>query len=248
MAVPHDTLALYTSLILGWVNAGYGYPKPGQHVAVSPGPGGSDGAAAAAVGDDDPVIVHLSAGGFAAVYISVSAAVCLMSLARNFAWFHATYIAAKRLHEKMFLSMLRAPVAFFHANPHGRILNRFSRDQSVVDSVRVSEHRRLVPAPTPTQPLLLCSVCPLLQELPDYISDAVATWMSVRRHPDSVVLVDEHEPDSVAAACLGLLAPFRLLVDLLSLLSLPLSSSSSSLVWYGSMAASFPTTAAQHVS
>lgn len=162
--VPHDTVPLYTSLTLGRVallDTGYGYPKPGQHVAVSPGPSGSDGAAAAAVGDDDPVIVHLSAGGFAAVYISVSAAVCLMSLARNFAWFHATYIAAKRLHEKMFLSMLRAPVAFFHANPHGRILNRFSRDQSVVDSVRVCEHRRLVTAPPPTQQLLLCCVCVL---------------------------------------------------------------------------------------
>lgn len=31
--------------------------------------------------------------------------------------------------------MLRAPLAFFHTNPTGRVLNRFSKDQSMADEV-----------------------------------------------------------------------------------------------------------------
>lgn len=31
--------------------------------------------------------------------------------------------------------VLRAPLAFFHTNPSGRVLNRFSKDQSMTDEV-----------------------------------------------------------------------------------------------------------------
>lgn len=38
-----------------------------------------------------------------------------------------------KLHFKMLKSVLRAPLSFFHVNPSGRILNRFSKDQGVMD-------------------------------------------------------------------------------------------------------------------
>ena len=40
---------------------------------------------------------------------------------------------AERLHDKMVVAILQAPVLFFDSNPVGRILNRFSNDNGCVD-------------------------------------------------------------------------------------------------------------------
>ncbi|GLT97105.1 hypothetical protein SLE2022_146880 [Rubroshorea leprosula] len=41
--------------------------------------------------------------------------------------------AARRLHDAMLNSILRAPMLFFHTNPIGRVINRFSRDVDDID-------------------------------------------------------------------------------------------------------------------
>ncbi|KAL5771882.1 hypothetical protein ACOSQ2_011806 [Xanthoceras sorbifolium] len=41
--------------------------------------------------------------------------------------------AAKRLHDSMLNSILRAPMLFFHTNPTGRIINRFAKDLGDID-------------------------------------------------------------------------------------------------------------------
>ncbi|KAJ1698124.1 hypothetical protein LUZ63_006636 [Rhynchospora breviuscula] len=41
--------------------------------------------------------------------------------------------AAKRLHDDMLSSILRAPMLFFHTNPLGRIINRFAKDLGDID-------------------------------------------------------------------------------------------------------------------
>ncbi|KAJ4703004.1 ABC transporter C family member 2-like [Melia azedarach] len=41
--------------------------------------------------------------------------------------------AAKRLHDSMLDSILTAPMLFFHSNPIGRVINRFSRDIGAID-------------------------------------------------------------------------------------------------------------------
>ncbi|KAF8928276.1 hypothetical protein BGZ58_009765 [Dissophora ornata] len=43
--------------------------------------------------------------------------------------------SARVLHEEMLLSVLRSPMMFFDTTPMGRILNRFSKDQSTIDEV-----------------------------------------------------------------------------------------------------------------
>jgi ATP-binding cassette subfamily C (CFTR/MRP) protein 4 len=63
------------------------------------------------------------------VYGLLTAGVIVVSLMRSGLFFWATMRAATRLHNSMLLCVLRAPLAFFHTNPAGRVLNRFSNDQ-----------------------------------------------------------------------------------------------------------------------
>jgi len=42
---------------------------------------------------------------------------------------------AKKLHQEMLLSVLRAPLSFFELTPSGRIMNLFTRDTRVMDQV-----------------------------------------------------------------------------------------------------------------
>ena len=54
--------------------------------------------------------------------------------------------AAVNLHNALLDRVLRLPVSFFDTNPSGRIINRFSRDTEIMDSVL---------------PLSLVQACPL---------------------------------------------------------------------------------------
>uniref|UniRef100_A0A3P8RDG4 Multidrug resistance-associated protein 4 n=1 Tax=Astatotilapia calliptera TaxID=8154 RepID=A0A3P8RDG4_ASTCA len=49
--------------------------------------------------------------------------------------FHGLVRSAQTLHNSMFSAVLHTPVSFFDVNPIGRILNRFSKDVSQMDSV-----------------------------------------------------------------------------------------------------------------
>ena len=41
--------------------------------------------------------------------------------------------ASSGMHDEVVQHVMRAPLAFFHTNPTGRILNRFSKDQGTAD-------------------------------------------------------------------------------------------------------------------
>lgn len=63
------------------------------------------------------------------MYGLLTAGVITLSLVRSAVFFWATMVASTRMHNGMLLRVLRAPLAFFHTNPAGRVLNRFSNDQ-----------------------------------------------------------------------------------------------------------------------
>ena len=44
---------------------------------------------------------------------------------------------SRKLHDGMVNSLLRAPMSFFHANPHGRIINRFTKDVTDIDKLMI---------------------------------------------------------------------------------------------------------------
>lgn len=63
--------------------------------------------------------------------------ICLLffTLLRTQLFFKLTIVASRKLHEKMFNALLRAPSYFFDTNSIGRILNRFSKDMGFVDDM-----------------------------------------------------------------------------------------------------------------
>ena len=102
---------------------------------------------------------------------------CLVSASLTFAFIRAYGVflvclrCSERLHDKMVLALLQAPVHFFDSNPVGRILNRFSKDVGCLDELLpktflVAIQRVLlvfasIIVPTVTNPWLLFLVVPL---------------------------------------------------------------------------------------
>lgn len=56
-----------------------------------------------------------------------------MTLINSFFLITSSLYAAKKLHDAMLGSILRAPMVFFHTNPLGRIINRFAKDLGDID-------------------------------------------------------------------------------------------------------------------
>ncbi|KAM7505798.1 hypothetical protein LguiB_004702 [Lonicera macranthoides] len=67
------------------------------------------------------------------VYAILSSGQVMVTLANSFWLITSSLYAAKRLHDSMLHSILRAPMVFFHTNPTGRIINRFAKDLGDID-------------------------------------------------------------------------------------------------------------------
>ncbi|XP_043846485.1 ATP-binding cassette sub-family C member 4 [Dromiciops gliroides] len=68
-------------------------------------------------------------------YAGLTAATVLFGIIRCLLVFYVLVNASQTLHNKMFESILKAPVLFFDRNPIGRILNRFSKDIGHLDDL-----------------------------------------------------------------------------------------------------------------
>jgi ABC-type multidrug transport system fused ATPase/permease subunit len=83
-----------------------------------------------------PDVVNLSsslAPLLAGVYASLAFAYAFFIYIRTLGFFLLGLWTARILHEGILTSILRAPMSFFDTTPVGRILNRFSMDQSYID-------------------------------------------------------------------------------------------------------------------
>ncbi|XP_057971356.1 ABC transporter C family member 2 [Malania oleifera] len=67
------------------------------------------------------------------IYAFLSFAQVLVTLINSYWLIISSLYAAKRLHDAMLHSILRAPMVFFHTNPLGRIINRFAKDLGDID-------------------------------------------------------------------------------------------------------------------
>ncbi|XP_078402042.1 ATP-binding cassette sub-family C member 4 isoform X2 [Cetorhinus maximus] len=69
------------------------------------------------------------------IYAGLTIAVILFGTTRSLIIFKVLVKASQELHDRMFTSIIRAPVLFFDRNPIGRILNRFSKDIGHLDDL-----------------------------------------------------------------------------------------------------------------
>uniref|UniRef100_A0A6N2MXC4 ABC-type xenobiotic transporter n=1 Tax=Salix viminalis TaxID=40686 RepID=A0A6N2MXC4_SALVM len=67
------------------------------------------------------------------IYMFLSVGQVLVTLLNSYWLITSSLYAAKRLHDAMLNSILRAPMVFFHTNPLGRIINRFAKDLGDID-------------------------------------------------------------------------------------------------------------------
>ncbi|KAK2998796.1 hypothetical protein RJ639_023994, partial [Escallonia herrerae] len=72
-------------------------------------------------------------GFYILVYAILSFGQVMVTLANSFWLIKSSLYAARRLHDAMLNSILRAPMVFFHTNPTGRIINRFAKDLGDID-------------------------------------------------------------------------------------------------------------------
>ncbi|KAF8978331.1 hypothetical protein BGZ46_006592 [Entomortierella lignicola] len=61
--------------------------------------------------------------------------IMIMTLIRTFLFFDCVTSSANSIFHGMLDALLRTSIDFFHANPHGRILNRFSKDMAECDEM-----------------------------------------------------------------------------------------------------------------
>lgn len=69
------------------------------------------------------------------IYFVLSVGQALMSAIVSVLGAYGSVWASKVLHERMLTSMLRAPMYFFDSTPIGRIINRFTKDMSQIDTM-----------------------------------------------------------------------------------------------------------------
>ncbi|XP_008142219.2 ATP-binding cassette sub-family C member 4 isoform X1 [Eptesicus fuscus] len=81
------------------------------------------------------VTEKLSLNWYLGIYSGLTASTVIFGIARSLLVFYVLVNSSQTLHNKMFESILRAPVLFFDRNPIGRILNRFSKDIGHMDDL-----------------------------------------------------------------------------------------------------------------
>ena len=69
------------------------------------------------------------------IYGCLVGAAIVFAIIRAYVFLLVCLRCSERLHDKMVVALLQAPVLFFDSNPAGRILNRFSKDVGCMDEL-----------------------------------------------------------------------------------------------------------------
>lgn len=72
---------------------------------------------------------------YAVVYIVLGILTAVIAIARALLFFVTALHGSSKMHDTAFRAVIRTSLAFFSANPLGRIVNKFSSDQNQVDEM-----------------------------------------------------------------------------------------------------------------
>ncbi|XP_064568791.1 ATP-binding cassette sub-family C member 4 isoform X3 [Zonotrichia leucophrys gambelii] len=86
-------------------------------------------------GNNGTKVPDLDLNFYLGIYAGLTVATILFGIIRSLLVFQVLVNSGQNLHNKMFQSILKAPVLFFDRNPIGRILNRFSKDIGHLDDL-----------------------------------------------------------------------------------------------------------------
>jgi len=78
------------------------------------------------------------------IYAALGGGQALLTLIGTVLSAYMGIVAAVTLHNKSFSSVMHAPMSFFDTTPIGRIINRFSKDQDVIDSLLMDTLRMII--------------------------------------------------------------------------------------------------------
>ena len=90
-----------------------------------------------ALGDENRFKLEqmLSTHTYLYIYTGIVTTLCVVTLIRSFAFYKYCMSCSSNLHNSMFNSIIHTNMQFFHTNPSGRIMNRFSKDMGSVDEL-----------------------------------------------------------------------------------------------------------------
>ncbi|NXF22407.1 MRP4 protein, partial [Rhodinocichla rosea] len=86
-------------------------------------------------GNNGTNVPDLDLNFYLGIYAGLTVATILFGIIRSLLVFQVLVNSGQNLHNKMFQSILKAPVLFFDRNPIGKILNRFSKDIGHLDDL-----------------------------------------------------------------------------------------------------------------
>ncbi|XP_043529381.1 ATP-binding cassette sub-family C member 4-like [Frieseomelitta varia] len=69
------------------------------------------------------------------VYTAIVVGLFCIGITRSLTFYKVCILCSQKLHDMTFSSLIRTSMRFFHTNPSGRILNRFSKDMGAIDEL-----------------------------------------------------------------------------------------------------------------
>lgn len=109
-----------------------------------------------AISDEDAFAIAMKRERFMLTYAIIMVVGTCVYIYRSFSFFRLCLRVSINMHDNLFRGITRARMIFFNNNPSGRILNRFARDISNVDSllpvvlidvIDVSAHKIIISCP-----------------------------------------------------------------------------------------------------